>query len=221
MRVGLAINSHNPNLEWLQQCLRSAECFDEIVLYVQKVSDQEYYQILSWDIPNIKVFRGESEKNIVDGFNFAIRMLQTDWVCSFCDDDYFIKENVGELCGRIKGGSYENADILHFQVELNSGGLWGESNVSEEGLRQSNMLPHGSFFRKRIFDELGGYRSEIATDWEFWLRASIVKARFIYFERVVYIFRLKNDGAFQRQVASSGGHGEMRQVVLKCAGANG
>lgn len=218
MKIGLAINSHKPRMDWLEQCLKTAKYFDKIFLYVQGVTDEQYKQIESWNIERIYIERGIAEVGIVDGFNHAIRMMQTDWVCSFCDDDYFIEENTRELIDRVKSGAFADADVIHFQVAVDNGGGWGEANVTEEGLREGNMLPHGSFFRKKIFDELNGYKCEFGTDWEFWLRAIRNGAKFSYFEKPCYVFRVKNEGAYQRQLQEIGGIGKMREAILKSAG---
>lgn len=218
MKIGVAINSHKPRIEWLKQCLESTKGFDEVFLYVQGISTEDLKEILSWDIPNITIDPGAEEIGIVEGFNRAVGELKSDWVCSFCDDDYFIQNNLNTILEKIRGGAFGNADVIHFPVQVDGGGGWGERQVTYEGLKNGNMLPHGSFIRREIFGKVGGYKSEIATDWEFWLRVAKEGHRFEFFESPVYFFRVRDGSAYKKQMEKIGGLEKMGVEVRRMAG---
>lgn len=203
-KVSLAINSHNPRPDWLFECLDSAQGFDEIVFYCQCVEDSLFEKIKQYIIDNpeknIVLINDNIERDIVDGFNLAIRSTTSEWVCSFCDDDKFITQNLQEIISEIKSGKYDDADVVHFKVFVNGCELWGEENVSSTSLMSENRLPHGSFFKRSMFDEIDGYRVECCTDWEFWLRAALLGYRFKYFALPVYDFRYGHNSAFKKQM---------------------
>jgi len=216
MKISLAINSHNPRPDWLFECLDSAIGFDETILYCQCAPDSTYQAIEHYidehQDRNIVLVVDNVTRDIVDGFNLAIRSTTGDWVCSFCDDDTFMTDNLKELIGDIKKGRFDDADIVHYKVAVNGRAFWGSEHFNLSDLKISNQLPHGSFFRRRIFDELGGYEIECCTDWDFWLRAMSCDYRFRYFEKPVYDFRFGHASAFGRQRDK---YPDMRKTVLE------
>lgn len=212
--ISLAINSHKPVIEWLEKTLSTAKGFDEIVLYVQEVDDKKLEQIHSWDIPEMKVLYDAKLRTITKGFNYAISTTTSDWVCSFCDDDWFVGENLKRLLDEIRCGRYKDADVIHFKVQTDNGFSWGAQSFTLEGLRETNQIPHGSFFRKAFFEKIGGYKTENGTDWNFWIRAMEQGARFANFNEDVYHFRTDTGGrsAYQRQL-NNAGYGGMKAEV--------
>lgn len=213
MKVSLAINSKNPVEQWLSQLLKTAEAFDEIVLYIDDFD-------CSGDTINMvkertRLLFNSQKRDIKDGFNFAVSNTTGDWVCPFCDDDYFIVGEIKNLISEIKAGTYDDADIIHYPV-YTANGRWGAfPDFTYEQIKESNRVPHGSMIRRSAFDALGGYKISPAADWNLWLRAKKAGYRFKYYDRPVYFFREGHErSAWNKQVREIGTEA-IRQGVLQ------
>jgi|GEM_PF-3555598 len=214
MKISLAINSKNPVEEWLDKCIETAMDFDEILVYLD--GDSRASKTVS---NHVKILSDGKERTIVEGFNHVIAQTTGDWVCSFCDDDYFSLVNLRHLLSLMRKHRFaDNADVIHFPVYLTSGGSWGHfESVTPEMLHENNYLPHGSFIRRKLFDDLGGYRIDPAADWNLWLRAAKSGARFKYFDKPVYYFRYGHErSAWQKQV-NQYGQNVIKEMVLQNA----
>ena len=191
-KISLAVNARDPNYEWLAQCLKSAKGFDETLLFIDG-----------------------GHLDIVQGFNFVVAQTTGDWICSFCCDDYFIEDNLLEILDLMRSGAFDSWDVVHFPVRLNNGSTWGNvKNVTPARLRNENCLPHGSFFKYKVFHSIEGYRTEAATDWNFWLRAANNGMKFHYWDKPIYHFRKTSTGAYHRQLKKYGGISGVRQEVI-------
>lgn len=211
MKICLAINSNGQRSHMLGELLDSSSPFDEIWLYVNGVMSSSFH------VSKLQHCGDRLDRNIVDGFNYviknAIELGKADWICSFCDDDVFHVEHLKELIGKIKSGEYDDADIVHFPV-YSTGGTWGALEVRLKDLEEENRIPHGSFFRREVFEKLGGYKIEEGADWNFWLRAMREGFRFKCFENPVYYFRQHSGSAFNEQLKRLGGFSQLKQKVL-------
>lgn len=214
--IGLAINSDSPDLDLLQRCVVSGRRFDEIKLYVQNAPD-DVIAFNCLGVP-LTIDRGCERIGIVDGFNWAANMLTTDWMCTFCDDDYFIDDHLGLVLAGIRSDMFYQYDVIHYQVTLDDGNVWGSAIQDLDQLKRYNCLPHGSIFRKQVFRNLNGYKCPVATDWEFWLRAYAHGYKFKFLHLPVYHFTATRDGALSDQLKRAGSYHAMRDMVLASAG---
>lgn len=189
----------------LLSCIGS---FDEVVIYLDGVSDCP-----KTSSEHVRIIYDGEERSIKDAFNHVISHTTGDWVCSFCDDDYFLQPNLQNLINQIKDGRFDDADIIHFKV-LTASGAWGSQNITLEKLMSSNHLPHGSFIRRNVFEDLGGYRIDACADWNLWLRAKIKNYRFEFYPEPIYFFRTGSDrSAYQRQCRDLGTEAMRKQVI--------
>ena len=213
MKISLAINSKKPIKDWLDDCLMSAVVFDEIVLYLDGPLMEN---IPEFKVP-VSVIHDGQERSIIDGFNLAIRVTSGDWVCSFCDDDYFLQPALSNLLIAIKEHEFGNdADIIHFPVSVNGQYSWGHrGDFTLHQILVENLIPHGSFIRRSAFDKLEGYRIDEGADWNLWIRAKKAGLIFKYFPEDVYFFRHGHDrSAFNKQVGAMGGFQNLKDKVL-------
>jgi glycosyltransferase involved in cell wall biosynthesis len=179
MRFSLVIGSYNPNKEWLDNALKSAEgLFDEIILV---------------DDGSNEPIQGATIRKKNGGFytarNAGIEKVTGDIICSLDDDDEFIKEGVIEakqICEALE------ADIYSFPIEL-----FGEQNglafvySDIDSILNANQLPSGSWFKKSVWQELGGFKYPKAEDWDFWTRAWKKNKKFIHLNIPVYRHRMR------------------------------
>lgn len=194
--ISLAINSKNPRLDWFNQLLESAQGFDETLIFIDG-----------------------NGTSIKDGFNQIIKATRGDWVCSFCDDDFFHVEHLGELLSDIRGGKYDEVDVIHFPVYVGDNERcmqWGAiGTFSIEQIKEQNMIPHGCFFRREVFDKLEGYRVDCYADWNFWRRAKESGLRFKGFVKPVYFFRQSERSATKQMLKELGGHENAKRAACQ------
>lgn len=211
MKISLAINSRNPVPEFMEELFRSIRGFDEVVLYIDELAKGTP----AFRIPPATILIGdENARDIKDGFNRAIEETTGEWICSFCDDDFFIPEALEELLAAIREpGFSDGADIIHFPV-LTGSGSWGHASpFTESEIRECNLIPHGSFFRREVWEKLGGYKTNEGTDWNFWIRAKVAGFRFKQWSTPIYFFRMETArGAWAKQVAQFGAQ-EIKRIV--------
>ena len=181
MKYSLVIGSYNPNKEWLDNALKSAEgLFDEIIL-VDDGSDEP--------------IKGATIRKKNGGFytarNAGIERATGDIICSLDDDDEFIRDGVEtmkQFCEIIE------ADIYSFPVMMfgEQSGLWPIAPNMEDILN-ANQIPSGSWFKKSVWEELGGFKYPKAEDWDFWARAYKAGKKFLHFGEPVYRHRMRKD----------------------------
>lgn len=182
MKYSLVIGSYNPNREWLKEALQSAEgLFDEVIL----VDDGS-------DIPiEGATVRHEANRGFYEARNTGITLATGDIIASLDDDDLFIEEAVVNLKKFIEEN---DSDIWHFPVKLfgEQQGVWGHQyNLSE--FLNGNQIPSGSWFKKSLWERLGGYQYPLAEDYDFWVRAWKKGKQFTYFPECVYLHRMRKD----------------------------
>ena len=183
MKFSLVIGSYNPNKEWLDNALKSAEgLFDEIIL-VDDGSDEP--------------ISGATIRKENGGFytarNAGIEKATGDIICSLDDDDEFIRENVlvlKELCKILDN----EVDIYSFPIELfgeQTGLSFVKTSMGE--ILNNNQLPSGSWFKKDVWKELSGFQYPLAEDWDFWARARKKGFKFLHFAEPIYKHRIRKD----------------------------
>ena len=215
MKIILAINSKDPNYVWLDTLIKSAKGFDEILLYIDSVdATPECKKDMLERTPSVKIINDGKSRSIAEGFNHVVSQAEGDWICSFCDDDYFKESALANLLSLIRSGTLDDADIVHFPV-LTGDGRWGDHpSITFEELKNYNMLPHGSFFRKKVFDAIGGYQVDAGADWDFFLRAAKKGFVFRYYSEPVYFFRMGHErSAWNKQVRELGTNEIKRRIL--------
>jgi len=215
--VGLAINSHNPDAFYLRDCLMTGSAFDQIYLYVQSYSPEadDIIEDIKDLSNNLTVERGEVNVDVVTGFNKAAGSLHNDWICPFCDDDFFLTPHLRTILGMLRHGVFDSYDVVHYQVQTDAMTNWG-SAMDFERLKRENHLPHGSMIKADAFHAIGGYRSLISSDWELWLRMAQAGYNFHFIDLPVYHFRSNLSGQMSKEAKL--GFPAIRAAVLKSAG---
>ena len=192
MTFSCVIGTHNPKYEWLSRAINSAVgLFDEIVL-VDDGSDVPLTDAFS--VGNVRVIRHGSNKGFFEARNTGIRNATGEIICSLDDDDYFNRDAVANLKKFVEENP--DSDVYHFILQQfnESNDLYG-ANADPSVLTSYNSIPSQSWFRKSMWEELGGYRIPAAEDWDFWLNAYLHKKKFTYFGQAVYYYNRRHDSA--------------------------
>jgi glycosyltransferase involved in cell wall biosynthesis len=188
--ISLCMTTNNPNKELLAKALNSAVGFDEIILHINNVP-------INTDLgihfgPNIKVIWHPDNLTAAEGFNFCINAATSEWICCFCDDDFFHEQNLAELLTRFRNNNIE-ADIVQFPCYVGNDDIdwriWGNRWATNNGMREGNMIPFSSFYKKILWTMVEGYTNLPFNDWVFWLRVLRQGAMVTLHEKPIYYFR--------------------------------
>lgn len=190
-KITLVCTSLNPDEALLNKMLNSAKLFDDIKLYV---------------IPPY-IYR-----SIPDAYNLLIEETKTEWICCFCDDDYFYADGLFKMIHEVHKGI--DADVAHFKFRISGhrplqdarSWIFGEEyNLCEkkpitlELLEKHNRLPAGSFFRKSAWLKAGKFQGDKMHDWDLWKRMVQNNCIFKYYDYLVYNLVRRENSAWCKQ----------------------
>lgn len=182
----LVIGSYNPNKEWLQSAVDSAQgLFDEIILV-----DDGSTEPISGITGVGKIIRKENG-GFYTARNAGIEQANGSIICSLDDDDLFIREAVLDM----KAIANNNiADVYSFEVKFfgDVDFTWNKE-VKMQDIFKANQIPSGSWFRKDLWERIGGFQYHLAEDWDFWCRAWKANALFLHAPLEVYLHRAHAD----------------------------
>ena len=211
-KITLVCTSHNPDINLLQKMLDSAKGFDDYVVHINEKG-------MSFPIHAQQRILTEN-LTIPQAYNFCIKeYVETEWICCFCDDDYFYPEGLSKMIAEVFNGI--DADVAHFKFHVSGymprqdyrgrifKAITGKSEydlcekqpITPELLTRHNRLPHGSFFRKSAWEKIGGYQGSFEHDRNLWLRMSQAGCKFKYYDYLVYNFCRRENSAWIKQDA--------------------
>lgn len=205
-KVTLICTSLNSNQKLLNKMLKSAGAFDEIMLHKDKDSIEflTHYDEDGIDTPK--------HLEISDAYNLMIENAHTEWICCFCDDDYFYPKGLSKMIAEIRKGCY--AGIAHYKYRISgyrppqdlrswvfgtTYDLCEKQYITERLLQKHNRLPAGSFFRKDVWKAIGGFKGNKCHDHNFWLRAAQFGFSFKYYDYLVYNHVRRRNSAWIKQ----------------------
>ena len=211
MKFSLIMGSYNPRLVWFQRAMDSADgLFDEIILVNDGSAEFPNASIFPSTKQDFRYIKHDVNKGFAEAKNTAIYATTGDVICILDDDDYFDRGGVV----RLKKFVRENdSDIWHFILqEFNeTKGLYGVDS-SPDDLTIRNSIPGVSWFKKKLWEELGGFRNVKAEDWDMWYRSYKQGKRFTYFPEIVYNFNKRSDSVSARWVGKE--FKEIRNEIL-------
>ena len=206
-KITLVCTSHNPNLELLNKMLHSAQGFDSVILHIN--GEYVRHDLVKYGI--------ERKLSIPEAYNKFIKdFVYTEWVCCFCDDDYFYPEGLTNMITEIKRGNARDYDVAHFKFHISGYvppqdkrcwfgrreyDLCEKKPITPKLLEKHNRMPAGSFFRKSAWEKVNGFQGDKFHDWDLWKRMSQAGCKFKYFDHVVYNMVRRPTGAWLRQNA--------------------
>ena len=160
---------------------------------------------------NARIEQDFKDRSEPDGFNLAVSMTNSEWVCHFCDDDDFIPDAVFLLNTLVRNGNFKDHDVIFFKCVVD-GAHWGSDRVSLGEMISANSIPYASYVRKSVWDEVGGYKCEIYGDWNLWIRLLKAGKKFVYYPDPIFNFTLNGEGYSMRKVHELG-RGECERLA--------
>ncbi len=214
-KITLVCTSNNPDKALLNKMLNSACRFDEIILHINKYTQEESMKF-GCAYKQIGRFYSEETIPIADAYNWMIESVTTEWICCFSDDDYFYTEELYKMINEIHKGI--DADVAHFKFHVSGYippqdlrcwfgkkeyDLCEKKNITPLLLEKHNRLPAGSFFRKSAWEKVGGFQGDKFHDWNLWERMAKAGCVFKYFDYLVYNYVRRENSAWIRQECDS------------------
>ena len=210
------IPTYNPIRSWLQQTLDSIGQFDELIICND---GSDYFNIKQYRLPkDISVTLFENEKNMgcFKTINLMCEKVAEGMITIQADDDFYDKEQLPTL---LEIARNTDADVIYFPCQY-----FGKYNflfgnmplVDYKTLLQANYVYGSAFFRKELWQFLGGFQLEVAADWDFWVRAIKSGARFQFHPNIGAHFRVTNRSMFEKSLETLGRAQINKQVYDNC-----
>lgn len=212
--ISIAIATYNPIKEWLQQAIETSLLADEIVICndgSHNFNENDYK--LS---PKVRIIHNDRNLGAFKAFSKAISECKGEWISAPSDDDYFVRDNFSLLLERLK---VTRADIVYYPYRV-----VGKYNkiagrmplLNYRLIYLINKIYGASFFRRKVWEFLGGFRTDVAADWNFWLRAYKSGFKFEFFPRVCGCYRITERSMFEKQLKELNRH-KINMIVRKDA----
>lgn len=207
----------NPDRALLQKALDSIPLnINALVIINEYKSNFDRLEYIYPKIDNISFIQNHRDLGITKSVNRTVEYFDTDWVCFFTDDDYFLPniENVIETVKMTK------ADIVYYPIKH----CYEDSNpeqalfdndpdITLEKNLERNQICGSAFVRKTAFQYLEGYfNNTICHDWDFYCRALKSGMKFHYVPLAGMVFRYRS-GSKQQQNANLIGYDTIKKYV--------
>lgn len=114
--------------------------------------------------------------------NDLISFATTEWVIILDDDDTLRPNHIETLWAR-----RNDADVIYSYADGNNR---YNRPFDSELLLADSIVSHTALFRKKLFDDLGGFKVKAGYDWEFWKDAHLAGATFLSLPVVTWYYDL-------------------------------
>lgn len=111
----------------------------------------------------IRLSRQDTRRGLCNNLNTAIATVTTPFFCSLAADDKFDPTYIEKALKVIHEKNDDKLFVVYCDMIKfgNWDGLWTVMDWDEAHLRQGNYINGHAVISKRIFDEVGGYRTEV------------------------------------------------------------
>lgn len=123
--------------------------------------------------------------------NIMLDATAGDWVALVADDDLVLPHHLQTLASVA-----DDADIIYSYCRVEGRDWNPNAPFDPERLRHGNYIPSTTLIRTALARRLGGWRTDAAhgfEDWDFWLRALDVGARFRCIPEVTWVYRFHKE----------------------------
>jgi glycosyltransferase involved in cell wall biosynthesis len=185
-KISLVLSTYHANITMLHQALECSDLFNEVILHVN-----DKLTMSKLTIPKqCKVIYVEERCSVQTALNDAIRLAYGNYILPWTDDDFFHKENLTEVINYVRDNPKD--DIIYYPIFTGSEKewkLWAEPNITFEKLKERNLIPFSSIYKKEIWSKINGYKIGEYSDWFFWLE--VLKAGCVptFWNKPVYYHR--------------------------------
>ena len=243
--ITLIITSMNPDEKRLNRLLDSAYGFDKIVLHIDVntkvmpkinnhfvtfVHNEQHLSIpeaYNWMVKNFVetewvCCQCDDDYFEKEGLKQMLEVLRTPGGldCGVCTFKTFVtgyapwRDKASVLTEIIN--RYIAPILMKKSIEIIARRWYGHKHdLTPKGIAYQSNIPAGAFFRKVIWDKVGGMNGSIAHDWILWLKMARWGVEFRYFPFIVYTYERQEGSAWFRQFKeiAGGSMTKLRQIV--------
>lgn len=203
--VSVCIASYNPVREWLQEMLTSCAGVDEIL--IGDDGSVPPIDVSCYDVPDVarfEIHRRSVNAGCFPTANILARASECDFISSQADDDVFVPEALAKILEVVR---HSKADVVHFPC-MYFGKITGPFGVNPHPTYRENYFANNiygaSFYRKSMWEYLGGIPEIVGGDWAFWLKALKAGCRFEYVPDFGARFRVTERSWFENELRGQG-----------------
>ena len=184
--------------EWFWQSVKSARCFDEVIIHTDTPEDAKALEPFATKVISQKA-------SVAEGFNLAAELATGDFLTLLCDDDYYNQEHVDIFRKMVKTnpalGTVPAVVYFPYYI-LDENEIQGvhipPHQFSADTLVNYNFMSPASFIRRSCWKKLGGYREVPHCDWDLWARAFHIQSTFAYIHVPIYYQRFYPTSNYQK-----------------------
>ena len=134
-------------------------------------------------------------KGVSAARNFGIENARGEWILPLDADDYISKDYL-----ELANDNFTNPEVKVIYCNARKFGEVNEEFIlrdfSLKGLAENNLIFNAAFFRKKDWQDKGGYDEELIEgyeDWEFWINLLKDGGEVKKIENVCFFYRIKKD----------------------------
>jgi hypothetical protein len=154
-----------------------AEAIESV--HAQRVQPAEHLIAVDWSV-----------NGFVDTINRLASIVETYWLMVLPDDDLIDVDHLETLTTNLR-----DEDVVYSWCRSEGRDGWvPNTEFDAQLLRGGNFIPGGAcLIRTKLWQKLDGYRKtqswDSAEDWDFWIRALDLRAKFKCVPRVTWTYR--------------------------------
>lgn len=196
-KVSVIIPCYNQG-GYLSEAIRSVQqqTFQDIEIIVvdDGSDDDQTLEILGEDFgPNTRILRIEN-RGLSAARNYGISEARGTYILPLDADDMIGAGYVEEAVRLLD--AYPEIGIVYCEAECFGvrGGRWDLPEFSLKGILWGNIIFCSAMFRKRHWEEVGGYNINMVygwEDWDFWLSLIRLNVKVYKIPRIYFYYRLK------------------------------
>ena len=200
-KISILTPVHNVDRRWLNACVNSVlnQVYSnwELCLYDDSSSNAETLESLkSWESsdPRIKVRYGKENLHISGASNMCLEMATGEYVGLLDNDDELTQDALYEVVKAINANRevdffFSDEDKLEMNGERTQ--PYFKPGFNEELFLSNNYLCHFSVIRKKLLDEVSGFRMgyEGSQDYDLFLRVYEKTDKIQHIPKVLYHWR--------------------------------
>jgi glycosyltransferase involved in cell wall biosynthesis len=197
--VSIVIPVYNPG-HFLQETLQSIEAartpsLREVIIVDDGSTDPITLELLKDLEKSQYLVMRQPNRGVGAARNAGIRVAQGDFILPVDDDNRIRRPYLAEgptLLDRDQSVGVVYGDAEYFGERT---GRWRVPQFDLVRLVDANFIDACALFRKRVWEDLGGYDEHMPhmgwEDWDFWLRAAIRGWRFVHLQEVTFDYRVR------------------------------
>ncbi len=197
--ISILTPSYNVDQKWLSKAIQSVRHqwyphWELCIVDDASTNASTINCLKNIDDPKIKICFSTRNENISVASNLASAMAQGEYFALLDHDDEI---SVDALYEMVRAINREQADFLYSDEDFLTINGWHVSphfkpDFSPDLLLSHNYITHFALFGRRLFEEVGGFRSRCdgAQDYDLFLRISEKAENIVHIPKVLYHWRM-------------------------------